>query len=110
MPVREPRHIGNNIIGYFPSIKMRRSIAFESTIECDYCYDLDFRSEVRGYEEQPLTIDYQVDGKERRYTPDFRVEELDRIVIIECKPAKLLSNDDNQRRFEVGRQWCHEQG
>lgn len=110
MPVRNPRHLGHNIIGSFPSIKLQRNVLFESTIECDYCYELDFSLDVLKYEEQPFTIDYQVDGKKRRYTPDFSVIESNKIIVVECKPAALITNEENQRRFEVGREWCNERG
>jgi len=45
-PVRKATNRGKNIIGYFPSVKMGRMINFESLIERDFIYLLDFEQEV----------------------------------------------------------------
>jgi hypothetical protein len=43
------------MIGLFPSLKMGRMVAFESLIEQDYLYVLDYEAAVTAFEEQPLT-------------------------------------------------------
>jgi hypothetical protein len=70
MPVRKVSNRGGNIIGKFPSIKMRRMIAFESLLERDFIYLLDYDKDVEWFEEQPLTIEYQHEGKRRHCIPD----------------------------------------
>ena len=71
MPVRKVSNRGGNIVGRFPSLKMGRMIAFESLLERDFIYLLDYDVRVEWFEEQPLTIEYQHDGQALHYTPDF---------------------------------------
>ena len=106
MPVRKVSNRGKNIIGKFPSIKMRRMIAFESLIERDFLYLIDYDKEVDWFEEQPLTIEYQYEGEIRHYTPDFHIIEKGREVLIECKPEKFVLSAENQRKAFIARDWC----
>jgi hypothetical protein len=88
---------------------MQRMVNFESTIERDYAYVLDFESEVTSFSEQPLTIEYADAGRVRRYTPDFEVVRTDqRYWLVECKPQQLIHTDDNQRKFAAAQAWCAE--
>ena len=59
MPVRKVSNRGGNAIGRFPSTKMGRMIAFESLLERDFIYLLDYDPTVDWFEEQPLSIEYQ---------------------------------------------------
>ncbi len=63
MPVRQVSNRGGNVIGKFPSIKMGRMIAFESLLERDFIYLLDYDPAVEWFEEQPLTIEYMSDDQ-----------------------------------------------
>ena len=111
MAVRRVTHHGGNVIGRFPSLKMQRMVSFESTIERDYAYVLDFEPEVTSFSEQPLTIEYADADRVRRYTPDFEVVRTDQQHwLVECKPQQLLHTDDNQRKFAAARAWCAERG
>jgi hypothetical protein len=106
MPVRKVSNRGGNIIGRFPSIKMKRMIAFESSIERDYLYLLDYEQNIEWFEEQPLTIEYQHNDKALGYTPDFHIIEMGRNVLVECKPHTLVDKDENQRKFHSAQTWC----
>lgn len=109
MPVRSVSNRGGNVIGYYPSIKVERLIAFESTIERDFLYFLDFEPHIASYSEQPFAITYLDNGKKRTYTPDFEVSFTDGShFLIECKPEELLDSAKNQPKFSAGRAWCHE--
>jgi hypothetical protein len=108
MPVRRVSNRGGNVIGKFPSLKMRRMVAFESLIERDYLYTLDYELGIQWFEEQPLTIEYQYDGQTLRYTPDFHVVEMGRDVLVECKPDALVDRTENQRKFRAAQAWCIE--
>ena len=110
MPVRTPSNRGGNTIGWFASYKMRRSIAYESLLECDYLYLLDFADEVVAFEEQPLTITYRHAGRTHRYTPDFRVSQGGHDLLVECKPLALVGADENRRKFAAGEAWAAEHG
>jgi hypothetical protein len=108
MPVRKVSNRGGNIIGKFPSIKMRRMIAFESLLERDFIYLLDYDEDVEWFEEQPLTIEYQHEGKRRHYTPDFHLLERGKHVLIECKPECFTDKDENRHKFSAANEWCRE--
>jgi hypothetical protein len=112
MPVRTVSNRGRrNVIGYFPSLKMRRMVQFESTLERDLIYLLDFDPQVAEFEEQPLKIVYQHEGKRLSYTPDFQaVSTNGRIVLLECKPHYFVSREENQRKFSAAQAWCAERG
>jgi hypothetical protein len=81
-------------------------IAFESLLERDFIYLLDYDQEVEWFEEQPLTIEYRHEGKTLHYTPDFHLLERGRDVLIECKPDRFVDQDVNRHKFVVARDWC----
>lgn len=108
MPVREVSNRGGNVIGYFPSIKMKRKMAFESTIERDEMTLLDIDPDVQAFEEQPLVIPYRHNNKTVTYTPDLLVQTLEKCILVECKPATLVETEDNQRKFREARKWCEQ--
>ena len=106
MPVRNVSNRGGNVIGKFPSLKMQRMIAFESLLERDFIYLLDYDTAVTWFEEQPLTIEYQHEGKLLHYTPDFHLVEHGQHVLVECKPEHFVNTTDNSRKFAVAQAWC----
>jgi hypothetical protein len=106
MPVRNVSSRGGNAIGRFPSLKMQRMIAFESLLERDFIYLLDYDANVTWFEEQPLTIEYQHEGQLLHYTPDFHLIECDQHVLVECKPEHFVNTTENQRKFAVAQAWC----
>ena len=111
MAVRQVRNHGNNIIGYFPSLKMGRMVAFESTIERDLLFLLDYEPHVKSFAEQPLTVTYWEETKRRSYTPDFKVEFTGgQTGLVECKPQRFVSKEVNLKKFAAGEAWCAERG
>lgn len=111
MAVRKVSNRGGNIIGFYPSLKMGRMVAFESTIERDLVYLLDYERQVEEFCEQPCKIEYLHDGKKRTYTPDYSVRFIGgHEVIVECKPAELTGKEENRRKFEAGRNWAANEG
>jgi hypothetical protein len=110
MPVRTVSNWGGNIIGRFPSLKLERMVDFESLIERDFIYLLDFDSDVVSFTEQPFTIEYEHGGKVLRYTPDFHVIRNGKSSLVECKPEKVVDSARNQRKFAAAQAWCATQG
>jgi hypothetical protein len=110
MAARKVSGRGGNMIGRFPSLKMGRMIAFESLIEQDYLFLLDFEPDVLNFTEQPVKIEYIWEGKELHYTPDFHVIRKTGEEFVECKPQALVRCDENQRKFKAAREWCQSQG
>lgn len=111
MPVRRVSNRGGNIVGYFPSVKLERMVAFESTIERDLLYLLDFEPHVESFAEQPLVITYWEGIKQRTYTPDFQVKFTNgQTTLVECKPEALVKKEQNVMKFAAGEAWCAERG
>lgn len=83
------RKIGNShtsaIRGLLNSDKSEKQISVESALEADFVSILEFDINVENYVEQPVTITYDLDGKKRKYTPDFLVRYLD-----ETTPSALV--------------------
>lgn len=109
MSVRKVSNRGGNIIGHFPSLKLGRMVAFESLIERDFIYLLDYESGVEQFSEQPLIIRYQHGDKKRQYTPDFHVVHRGHNLLFECKPAQFVDNSENQIKLEAARLWCQKE-
>lgn len=110
MAVRKVSNRGGNIIGHYPSLKLGRMVAFESLLERDFVYLLDYEPAVMDFSEQPLTIRYVHENQPRRYTPDFQVLSHGHTWLCECKPAARVAEPRNQVKFAAARTWCQEQG
>lgn len=110
MPVRKVSNRGGNIIGRFPSLKLKRMVDYESLIERDFLYLLDFEPEVTWFMEQPLTITYTDQAKTRTYTPDFHIISNSRNILVECKPQQFVGKASNQLKFATAEQWCFARG
>jgi TnsA endonuclease-like protein len=73
--------------GKFCSLKTGEVHQTDSLTEMDYLYLLDFDPEATRFKTHPFTLDYVLDGKWRRYTPDVLVYRSQRKQIIEVKPT-----------------------
>src|SRR5713101_7989933 len=92
--------------GLFPSLKTGRMVWFESFLERDFIYWLEFEPSVVTFAEQPFTLEYAHLGKTRRYTPDFHVRYAtrpERDVLVECKPTTFVETEENQLKFRAAR-------
>lgn len=87
--------------GIFASGKAQRSIQWESQLERDLVVQLEFQHDVLRYREQPATLGLEVEGKARRYTPDFAVERPWGVDIIEVKPADIAARPEWQALFQA---------
>ena len=108
MPVRKVVQHGKNIIGLFPSLKMERMVAFESLVERDTFFIMDFERSVTFFEEQPCRISYRFQRKVHSYTPDVRKVDGGRTILVECKPEDYVDTIENQVKFSAAREWCQE--
>ena len=106
MSMRKVSNRGGNTIGRLPSLKVERMVSFESLLERDFIYWLEFEPTVSWFSEQPLTISYQHDQRTLRYTPDFQVIKQNQNFLVECKPAEFVIRAENQRKFEAAQHWC----
>jgi hypothetical protein len=94
------------IIGWFPSWKFGRMIKYESKIERDYLYLLDYDPAVVGVRGQWPKVSYLLDGKYRTYWPDFTVDRTGKRQIVEVKPLDRARKPENVRRYQAIRQVC----
>ena len=83
MSMRKVSNRGGNTIGRLPSLKVDRMVSFESLLERDFIYWLEFEPMVSWFSEQPLTISYQHDQRTLRYTPDFHVMKQNQNFLVE---------------------------
>lgn len=114
-PVRKIKNnCGKKNTGFFPSSKNGRSIAYESLLEKDLMYLLEFDDNVTAFTEQPLTIEYNILDKKRRYTPDLKVVRKNKTQIIEIKPKakllKLLNDEKEKSKFDAAKYYCNSNG
>jgi len=111
IPVRNINNIrSRKNVGYFPSSKNDRNISFESLLEEDYIYIIEYEEKVLSYLEQPLTIEYHHNNKKYKYTPDFKVNRHSKTQLIEIKPKnillKLLEKESERRKFNAAYEYC----
>lgn len=101
MRVRKINNRGSRskIIGKFPSLKLGKTVWFESQIERDFIYLLEFDGDVLFYQEQPETINYVRDGKGHSYTPDFLVRRRGGEQLVEVKPEARRNDEENVLLF-----------
>ena len=110
-PVRRITNFGRKVIGKFPSVKAGRPVWWESQLERDYIHLLEFDPDVVTYREQPLRIHCLLDGKVRKYTPDFLVERrAGRKQIVEVKPEEVAIREKYQRFFRAVASVCEKEG
>lgn len=116
MPVRKISNKGGKKkTGLFPSEKTMSMVDWESPLENDYMFLLEFDRTVVSFEAQPMTITYKFNGRTRRYTPDLKVQKKnDEIQIIEVKPQdklmKLLNDEEFKTRIIAAHSFCKTNG
>ncbi len=107
MPVRRVSNWAGNIIGSFPSLKNGHSVPYESTIERDLLFFLEYDLNVLRYTMQPLVISgTDAEGKPQQYTPDVLIEQTSGKVLVECKPSSLVDEIRAKRQIALGQQWA----
>ncbi len=109
------REIGlkySSLSGQISSKKIQKPVQFESSLERDFIYLLEFDTRVKRYLEQPLEIPYiDLLGKSRKYTPDFIISYHDKFrknEIVEIKYQKDLLEHEQEydHKFEEARKYC----
>ena len=94
MPVRKiPRYgAGQKNLGKFASVKTGRVAWYESLLEKDFMYLLDYDRDASYWHEQPLRIRFTHGGKVHRYTPDLEVHRASQKQLIEVKPKHQVDS------------------
>nr|WP_315155675.1 TnsA endonuclease N-terminal domain-containing protein [uncultured Flavobacterium sp.] len=110
--LKKKRNIKANdfsLTGQIKSLKRNDIVDFESSLERDYIYLLEFDDNVRSYYEQPLKIEFQ----DRYYIPDFYVEYWNGVKeVIEIKyDIDLIENASNYiAKFKAADEFCNING
>jgi hypothetical protein len=100
-----------NHAGSFYSEKLGRDVHYDSTLERDIFLAFDASSQITSYQEQPLTLDVQLQGRTSVYRPDaIALLQDGRAVMIELKPPSYLACYDHWLRWAELARWCHENG
>ena len=111
MPVRKiPRFGAQKNIGKFSSVKTGRVAWFESLLERDYMYLLDYELAISYWVEQPLKIRFGDNGRTCSYTPDFEVHRQSKKQIIEVKAKKQVDSGDWDSLFSTATFICEQEG
>jgi hypothetical protein len=110
MPVRKiPRYGAQKNIGKFSSVKTGRVAWYESLLERDYMYLLDFDPEVTYWHEQPLKIRFSYSGKTHRYTPDLEVHRDSKKQIVEVKAQDQVDSGKWDFLFRTATSICEQE-
>jgi hypothetical protein len=112
MPVRKiPRYgAGHKNLGKFASVKTGRVAWYESLLERDFMYLMDYDRDVSYWHEQPLRIRFSHGGKVHRYTPDLEVHRGGKKQLIEVKPRHQVDSGKWDVLFRAASSICEEEG
>ena len=98
MPVRKIKPSYRSVTGFVVT-ENKEKVSFESTLERDLLILLDFDDQVKRFEEQPLRIAFEHEGKSRSYVPDVRVE-------FKAEAGKPTSLCEVKYRSELKEKWA----
>ncbi|MER7766786.1 TnsA endonuclease N-terminal domain-containing protein [Kitasatospora sp. NPDC096140] len=91
--------------------KLGRAVAYESESELHLIQLLSFAPQIAYYQEQPLAIGYEFDGRPRTYFPDLLVATTDgRCILVEVKPLFEMATAVNVAKYRALAQLCRERG
>jgi len=97
----------NSLSGKIISKKNDSIIEFESSLERDFIYLLEFNNNVCSYCEQPIKL-----SKDNIfYTPDFYIDYFkgkNELVEIKYSADLLINFEEYQKKFQIAREYCKE--
>lgn len=113
--VREITLKSSSLTGIINSNRLKIPLQFESSLERDFIYLLEYDHKVRNYLEQPLEILYtDLQGKQRKYIPDFIIDYFDErpSQLIEIKYESTLNSkrEELQEKFNAAKSFCDQHG
>lgn len=100
-PTRRPvKHTGRTFRAKYYSLKNAKLIECESLLEMRVARLLEFASGITQYSEQPPALRIRLNGRLRKYTPDFLVHWRNGARwLIEVKPSEIASTAEMKARF-----------
>lgn len=93
------------------SVNNSPEVYFESSLESDYMYLLEFNPEVKFYYERPIILSYKKVASTNKYTPNFLVDYHSgrkELVELKHKSDLALPMHDYAQQFELAQQLCKE--
>lgn len=95
----------------FESTKLGRAVQYESHMELDFLLRLEECETVSRYQEQPVEIPYEFEGKSHSYFPDVLFVLTDgRAVIVELKPLYQMALRQNLVKWSALKKFCTAKG
>ena len=111
MPVRKiPSYGAQKNIGKFFSVKTGVVAWYESLLERDEMYLLDFDPLVTFWREQPLKIRYVLNSKTHFYTPDLEVHRTSKRQLVEVKSQDQVDSGRFDSLFRIATSACQDEG
>lgn len=89
---------------------MRRPVWWESQLERDYIYLLEFDPDVESYREQPFRIQYTAESIGHHHVPDFLVIRQTKKQVVDVKPEDQARAEGNSLLFRIMDEICHDHG
>lgn len=101
----------NKDIGGFWSEKNKKTIHYRSGLELMAFKILETLRKVSSYEVEPFSIEYEFDGRVRRYIPDLLVRYTDgSMELIEIKPDAMINLPINLAKAVAAEKYCQLNG
>ena len=88
-------------IGNFSSCKMETSFRYNSLLQKDFMYWLEFDTDVLSYTTPGIAVNYQSDGREKSHTPNFQVIRYQKKQIVEVKSRKTVEIEKYDRLYQM---------
>ena len=108
---RDVTCVGKGNAGNFQSNKLNRLVEYESELEYNFLQWLEQIDEILYYQEQPLEIPYNYEGKNHIYFPDILVILRDgKRIVVEIKPIFVMALHINLVKWAALKKFCNENG
>jgi len=117
-PVRKRRMLikSQSITGVVPMNEKEAGVWFESALERDFVQLTKYNPDVYSIKEQPIRIKYNLNGKNKFYTPDFLVvfkeESARKNWLVEIKYENEIRENFHEfkPRFKAAKLYCSNEG
>lgn len=96
--------------GKFPSLRLNKIIGYESLLERDYLYLLEFDGDALDFQTRPCTIRYVENNRRSCFVPAFGVVRRHKRQLVEVTSARHATDERSQTRYRNAAQLCEREG
>jgi hypothetical protein len=97
--------------GKFPSFRLNRLLSYESLLERDYLYLLEFdHQDALDFQVRPCTIHYTADNRRARFVPAFGVVRRHKKQLVEVTSVQRATSEVSRLRYRIAAQLCEREG